>query len=93
MEQSVSAGSVITLAANFDQRTVVVLIGDIEDLDEIKPILPSSSQVRLYVVQVAEQARESDMAGVVQSGLSEHQYAMLYSAVSLRLKMIENESA
>lgn len=53
------------------------MVGDVEELIVSKTVLATGGEVRRYIIEVAEEAGEGDVAGVVEVGIAEDEYAVL----------------
>lgn len=67
----------IPLTINSDDAAIVFLVADVEELVVLEPVLAARRDVRLDVVQLAEQPRELDVPLVVEIRVPEDQYAVL----------------
>ena len=78
MKKTVAAAGVVALGADFDERAVVVLVADVEELDEgVEAVRAPSGEVGFYVVEGAEEAREGDVACVVKASFAADEDAVL----------------
>lgn len=60
------------LAPDFHQTPIILEVADIEQLVESKPILSAQCDIRLDVIQLAEQGRESHMARIIEGRVPEN---------------------